>query len=54
MLQWIADNAAVILGVLFGMSEALGEISYFKNSSVFGVVVSTIKKLKDAFTPKQQ
>lgn len=51
-MQWIANNAVVILGVLLGISEILGTFDYFKNSSVFGLIVDWIKKLKDLVTPK--
>lgn len=51
-MQWIADNAVVILGVLLGISEILGTFDYFKSSSVFGVIVGWIKKLKDMVVKK--
>lgn len=37
---WLA-----IVGVLFSISEILGAFDYFKNSSVFQLIVSILKKL---------
>jgi hypothetical protein len=35
----------LILGALLAISEVLGTFDFFKNSSVFSLVVSIIKKL---------
>ena len=42
MLQ---GHAALILGVLFGISEALAQIPQVKANSVFELVVSILAKL---------
>jgi len=42
-----------ILGVLLAISEILGTFDMFKNSSIFGVVVDVLKKIKEFFVGKK-
>ena len=45
MIQWLIDNKAIILGVLWGVSEALASIPSVKANSIFQLVVNALKKL---------
>jgi hypothetical protein len=51
-MQWFIENAGVIFGVLFGISEVLGQIDSIKQNNVYGVVKSILSSLKDLFTKK--
>jgi len=44
-MAWIIENKAIILGVLWGLSEALAAIPSIKANSIFELVVSVLKKL---------
>lgn len=49
-LAWLETNGALILGVLFGISEALANIPQIKANSVFQAVLSILQ----ALMPKPQ
>jgi hypothetical protein len=43
MIQFITDNSAVILAVLFGVSELLANIPAVKANSVFQLIFGWLK-----------
>lgn len=45
MLAMLQSHAALIFGVLFGVSEALAQIPQVKANSVFQLVLSVLAKL---------
>lgn len=51
IIQWIVDNGAMVLGVLFAISEALAAIPSVKANSVFQAIAGAIKWLKEKFAP---
>lgn len=44
-LTWLETNGALILGVLFGISEALANIPAIKANSVFQAILSVLQAL---------
>lgn len=52
MLQQILSiNWALVLGVLFGLSEVLAQIPQVKANSVFQAIVQVLSFLKDKIAP---
>lgn len=51
-MDWIVAHQALILGVLFGVSEALALIPQLQSNSVFQLVVSILAKLAGKQVPK--
>lgn len=49
---WISHQGALFFA-LYMASEAIGELPFFKSSSVFGAIKNALKWLKDKF-PKYQ
>lgn len=52
-MQFLIQNGAMILGVLFGVSEALSLIPQVKSNGVFQMIYNLLKSLMDA-TKKPQ
>jgi hypothetical protein len=50
MVQWGLDNWGLIATVLFGISEALSLIPWFKSNGVFQFIFELLKK----FAPKKE
>lgn len=44
-IAWFQSHAALIFGVLFGVSEALGAIPQVKSNSVFQAILGILAKL---------
>jgi hypothetical protein len=42
---WLIENKAMILGILWGISEALAAIPSVKSNSVFELIVNSLKSL---------
>lgn len=47
MLAYVLANKAMIFGVLFGMSEAIGMIPQVKASGVFQAIYNVLKLAKE-------
>lgn len=52
-MDWIIQNWGLILGVLFGLSEALALIPGIKSNSVFQLVYNLLKSLTGPKQPTQ-
>ena len=48
VLTWVMANKALILGVLWGLSEALANIPAIKANSIFELVFGWLQKNKPA------
>lgn len=46
-MEFIQNNAVVILAALFALSELLGLVPSIKASSVFQLIVGGLKKLQE-------
>lgn len=44
-MQWLLMNKEIVLGVLWGLSEALAAIPSIKSNSVFELIVNGLKQL---------
>ena len=51
IVAWIQANGMIIIGVLFGISEALALIPAIRANSVFQLVYNALKSIKDKFLP---
>lgn len=49
--EWIKSNGA-LFATLFAISEAIGELPWFKSSSLYGSIKNALKWLKDKFPKK--
>lgn len=45
MLEWLTANAAMVLGVLLGISEALALVPGIKSNSIFQLVYNFLKSV---------
>jgi hypothetical protein len=54
MILWLQANWGMILGVLWGFSEALALIPAVKANSVFQLIWSALKYLKGGLEPAPQ
>lgn len=52
-MQWLIDNWAMVVAVLFGVSEALALLPWFQSNSVFQLIFNVIKSLAGKGTPPQ-
>lgn len=52
-MQWLIDNWAMIVAVLFGISEAIALVPGIQSNSVFQLIFNVIKSLAGKGTPPQ-
>jgi len=51
-MAWLQENWAMLVAVLFGISEALALIPAVKSNSVFQLIYNTLKSLNPS-APKE-
>lgn len=52
-MEFIAAHKLEIIMALLAVSEVLGSMDFFRSSSIFQLVVNSLKSLKGLFLPKQ-
>jgi cell division protein ZapA (FtsZ GTPase activity inhibitor) len=51
-MEFLSTNAVIILAALLALSELLGLVPAIKANSIFGLIVSGLKKLLETVKPK--
>lgn len=51
-MQWIIDHKEVVLAFLLALSEILALIPGIQSNSIFQLIFNSLKKAKDAISPK--